>query len=93
MAQTTSSTAADEVVSDLPSPIRFLRPYQVEARYGLTQKFLAHARGRGNGPPFVKASAKLVLYAVEDLEQWLAARRRLSTSDPGPAAQRGQSLV
>lgn len=65
-------------------PVRFLRPNQVEALYGLTQKFLAHARGRGDGPPFVKPSPKLVLYAVEDLEFWLAARRRVSTSDPGP---------
>jgi hypothetical protein len=65
-------------------PVRFLRPHQVEAMYGLTQKFLAHARGRGDGPPFVKPSAKLVLYAVEDLELWLASRRRVSTSDPGP---------
>jgi hypothetical protein len=64
--------------------VRFLRPHQVEALYGLTQKFLAHARGRGDGPPFVKPSSKLVLYAVEDLEFWLAARRRVSTSDPGP---------
>jgi hypothetical protein len=65
-------------------PVRFLRPRQVEALYGLTQKFLAHARGRGDGPPFVKPSHKLVLYAVDDLETWLAARRRVSTSDPGP---------
>lgn len=65
-------------------PVRFLRPQQVEALYGLTKKFLAHARGRGDGPPFVKPSPKLVLYAVEDLEFWLAARRRISTSDPGP---------
>ena len=78
------STVPDQAASD-HRPIRFLRPHQVEALYGLTQKFLAHARGRGDGPPFVKPSAKLVLYAVEDLERWLAARRRLSTSDPGPA--------
>ena len=78
------STELDPVVSD-PIPVRFLRPHQVEALYGLTQKFLAHARGRGDGPPFVKPSPKLVLYAVADLESWLAARRRLSTSDPGPS--------
>lgn len=77
-------SSADPVASD-PRPVRFLRPYQVETLYGLTQKFLAHARGRGDGPPFVKPSPKLVLYAVEDLERWLAARRRLSTSDPGPS--------
>jgi hypothetical protein len=79
------STAPDDPAIPNQRPIRFLRPYQVETLYGLTQKFLAHARGRGDGPPFVKPSPKLVLYAVEDLERWLAARRRLSTSDPGPS--------
>jgi len=78
------STAPDPAAPDRP-PVRFLRPYQVETLYGLTQKFLAHARGRGDGPPFVKPSYNLVLYSVEDLDQWLAARRRLSTSDPGPS--------
>ena len=73
----------EQLIASRP-PVRFLRPYQVEELYGLTQKFLAHARGRGDGPPFVKPSPKLVLYAVEDLEFWLAARRRVSTSDPGP---------
>jgi predicted DNA-binding transcriptional regulator AlpA len=62
---------------------RFLRPAQVEALYGLSRKFLAHARGRGDGPPFCKPSGKLVLYSIADIEAWLAATRRLSTSDPG----------
>ena len=81
-----SSTPEDRSAA-VGMPVRFLRPAQVEHLYGLTQKFLAHARGRGDGPPFVKASSKLVLYAVEDLELWLAARRRRSTSDPGTALQ------
>ena len=68
----------------LPPP-RFLRPHQVEALYGLSRKYLAHARARGDGPPFCKPSAKLVLYPVEELEAWLAQRRRVSTCDPGPA--------
>jgi len=78
--------ATSEDSAAVRPPLRFLRPQQVEALYGLTRKFLAHARGRGDGPPFVKPSSKLVLYAVEDVELWLAARRRLSTSDPGPRA-------
>ena len=65
-----------------PSGARFLRPYQVEALYGLGQKYLAHARVRGDGPQFSKAG-KLILYAVADIEDWLARRRRRSTSDPG----------
>ena len=68
-----------------PNSKRFLRPHQVEAIYGLSRKFLAHARGRGDGPPFCKASGKLVLYAVDDIERWLAGRRRRSTSDRGTA--------
>ncbi len=66
-----------------PDALRFLRPAQVEALYGLSRKYLGHARGRGDGPPFCKPSGKLVLYAVADLEAWLAAWRRQSTSDPG----------
>jgi predicted DNA-binding transcriptional regulator AlpA len=65
-------------------PPRFLRPHQVEALYGLSRKYLAHARARGDGPPFCKPSAKLVLYSVDELETWLAQRRRVSTCDPGP---------
>jgi len=76
-----SNSAANPPAS--PVGPRFLRPHQVEAIYGLKQKFLAHARVRGDGPPFCKASGKLVLYAIEDIERWLAARRRQSTSDPG----------
>jgi predicted DNA-binding transcriptional regulator AlpA len=68
-----------------PVSPRFLRPHQVEALYGLSRKFLAHARGRGDGPPFCKPSAKLVLYSVDELERWLAQRCRVSTSDPGPS--------
>ena len=70
-----------------PTGARFLRPEQVEALYGLSRKFLAHARGRGDGPPFSKAGRKVVLYAVADVEQWLAVRRRRSTSDPGPGEE------
>jgi hypothetical protein len=66
-----------------PEAARFLRPRQVAALYGLTLKDLAHARGRGDGPPFCKPSGKLVLYRVTDLEAWLAASRRQSTSDTG----------
>ncbi len=65
-----------------PAP-RFLRPYQVEVLYGLSRKYLANARVRGDGPPYCKPSRKLVLYSVDELEAWLAERRRLSTCDPG----------
>jgi hypothetical protein len=68
----------------LSAGVRFLRPHQVAALYGLSEKFLAHARGRGDGPPYTRPSRKIVLYSVADLEAWLAAHRRKSTADPGP---------
>jgi predicted DNA-binding transcriptional regulator AlpA len=72
------------IVPGNPAP-KFLRPEQVETVYGLSRKYLSHARGRGDGPPFVKPSRRVVLYSVSELESWLAARRRISTSDPGSA--------
>lgn len=62
---------------------RFLRPQQVEELYGLSRKFLANARVRGDGPAFCKPSAQLVLYEVGELEAWISRSRRLSTTDPG----------
>jgi predicted DNA-binding transcriptional regulator AlpA len=80
-----AAAAAPSRAAVSPSGARFLRPEQVEPLYGLSRKYLAHARVRGDGPPFSKAGRKVVLYAVSDIEAWLAARRRLSTADPGPA--------
>ena len=39
----------------------------------------------GIGPPFCK-SGRNVIYDREDLDAWLSARRRTSTSDPGSLA-------
>ena len=65
---------------------RHLRAPDAAAYVGLSASTLAKMRLRGDGPPFIKAGAKIVLYAVAELDAWLASRRRLSTSDPGPAA-------
>lgn len=64
-------------------PPRFLRPRQVAEIYGLSLKFLAHARVRGNGPSYRKLGRKLCLYSVDEVEQWLEAQRRNSTSEYG----------
>ena len=39
----------------------------------------------GDGPPFYKLGGR-VLYDQSDLEDWIASRRRVSTSDPGQEA-------
>ena len=40
-------------------------------------------RHLGDGPPFVRVSARCVRYRRQDLERWVAERVRTSTSDPG----------
>ena len=50
---------------------------------GLSPATLETMRSRGGGPPFVKLGRRVV-YQREDLDSWVSARRRKSTSDPGP---------
>jgi hypothetical protein len=45
-----------------------------------SERTLERWRVEGTGPPFVKAGRK-VLYRPEDVEQWLLASRRHSTSE------------
>jgi hypothetical protein len=54
---------------------------------GLSVSTLEKLRLTGNGPPFEKAGAKIVVYNPEDLDAWLTARRRTSTSDLGPVEE------
>ena len=52
------------------------------ARYlGLSVSTLAKMRLRGDGPPYSKAGPRIVIYDRADLDEWLAANRRQSTSD------------
>ena len=50
---------------------------------GLSPRTLEALRLRGNGPPFLALTPKAVRYHRGDLEKWIEARRRVSTSDPG----------
>ncbi len=50
---------------------------------GLSTSTLAKMRVRGDGPIYSKAGPRIVVYDVRDLDNWLAARRRTSTSDKG----------
>ena len=63
----------------------WLRPKEAAAYVKSTPSTLAKKRLRGDGPTYTKFG-RLVLYAKQDLDQYLASRRRLSTSDPGPEA-------
>jgi len=56
------------------------------ARYtGLSESTLNKFRCTGNGPPYLKLTARRVAYDTESLDAWLASKRRRSTSDIGAA--------
>jgi hypothetical protein len=58
------------------------------ARYvGLAPSTMAKMRVRGDGPPFSKAGARIVVYDTRDLDDWLQGTRRKSTRSVQAAAQ------
>ena len=58
---------------------------QAAALLRVTTKGLQSWRYRGNGPRFVKVG-RCVRYRLEDLQTFVLAALRTSTSDPGPPA-------
>jgi len=50
---------------------------------GLSVAYLNRLRTTGGGAAFIKIGAR-VIYAPNDLDEWLAKHRRTSTSDVGP---------
>lgn len=61
---------------------------QAAEQLGLPERSLENYRLRGGGPPFYKIGARVV-YDSAELDAWLAARRRISTSDRGAATRGG----
>ena len=62
-----------------PNPMLRVRD---AARYlGLSKSFLDKLRLTGDGPAFFKLGRKVVAYRREDLDSWLAGKRRISTSE------------
>jgi predicted DNA-binding transcriptional regulator AlpA len=65
-----------------------LRTPEAAKYIGLSISTLTKMRLRGGDdtPPFVKLGSRSVGYCVSDLDAWLDARRRASTSDNGHLA-------
>jgi hypothetical protein len=61
--------------------------YQAEVAYltAQSERTLEAYRVKGGGPPFIVIGKRGVRYRRGDVQDWIAARRRRSTSDPGPA--------
>ncbi len=58
----------------------WMRPPQAAAYLKSSTSTLAKKRLKGDGVPYTKFG-RLVLYAKRDCDEYLASRRRLSTSD------------
>jgi predicted DNA-binding transcriptional regulator AlpA len=63
---------------------RMLNTKDAAAYVGLAVQTLAEMRVSGESPPFYKLGRQ-VFYDRAELDEWIALRRRRSTSDPGPA--------
>lgn len=59
-----------------------LRTPAAAAYTGLAESTLEKLRVRGDGCPFIRIG-RAVLYDPDDLDAWLSANRRRSTSDHG----------
>jgi predicted DNA-binding transcriptional regulator AlpA len=57
-----------------------MRPVDAASFLGMSASTLAKMRLRGDGPPYAKLGKRIVIYDQTDLEEWVDARRRLSTS-------------
>jgi predicted DNA-binding transcriptional regulator AlpA len=61
---------------------------QVADALGISMRSLERMRSEGTGPKFIRTSGGnrkgRVDYMERDVNEWLDARRRASTSDPGP---------
>jgi predicted DNA-binding transcriptional regulator AlpA len=59
----------------------WLRAPAAASYVGLSVSTLAKMRVRGDGPPWTTAGARIVVYPVSGLDEWLAHRVRRSTSE------------
>jgi predicted DNA-binding transcriptional regulator AlpA len=58
-----------------------MRPREAAEYLRLSESTLAKMRMRGDGPPYVKAGPRVVLYRQSSLEGWLTLNHRRSTSE------------
>jgi predicted DNA-binding transcriptional regulator AlpA len=67
---------------------RVLRTPDAAQYIGLTASTLEKMRLTGTGPPFIRIGTRAVGYCIDDLDFFIEAGRRASTSDSGPDAHR-----
>jgi predicted DNA-binding transcriptional regulator AlpA len=65
---------------------RYLRTKAAAEYCGLSQSLFEKLRLTGKGSPAYSKMGRAVIYDVVDLDAWLSARKRLSTSEPARVA-------
>ncbi len=68
-------------MSDAKMPPRRMRRPEAAAYLGVSPGFLEKAAVSGYGPPYLRLSARLVVYDAADLDEWMTAHRVRSTSE------------
>lgn len=63
--------------------VRYYRTRDAAAYLGISGRTLEDLRLRGGGPAYSTPRRGIVVYAIDDLDAWIDAGRRRSTSDPG----------
>lgn len=63
-----------------PAAIKLLTPKEAAQLLKISESWLAKARMRGDGPPFIKVG-RAIRYSETALLQWMRAHQRSSTSE------------
>jgi len=67
------------------TPDNLLREREAAELLDVAPRWLQDRRADGNGPPFVRLSARAVRYRVRDLLAWLDDNTHMSTAEYGNA--------
>jgi predicted DNA-binding transcriptional regulator AlpA len=80
---TVQSSLANNATDKKPSgpTIVLLTPKEAAKLLRLSVSWLAKARMRGDGPPYIKPGERVIRYTEAALIQWMKSRQRLSTSE------------
>ncbi len=65
----------------MTSPSELLTIQSAAAFLGVHRSFLDRRRVAGGGPRYIRMSARVIRYASDDLDAWLASNRRANTSE------------
>ena len=77
---TAQSSISGGLQKPAPAMFSLLTPKEAARILKVSLSWLAKARMRGDGPPFIKIG-RAIRYNEAALQQWMKSRQRLSTSE------------